>query len=388
MQETHSIYVWSKVTRLFHWGLAASFVTTIISAEFENALLIHVSAGSTMGILLFLRLIWGFTGPKYSRFANFDFNLKDLFWYFAKLFKDRRLFVGHNPAASWATFLLIILGFATTFTGWMLMGASEIRGVWAFLANDASFAPLLLQLHIWGKNAMCLVAFVHVFGATLEHFWHKTSIINSMLDGYKKAPLHVKGVVPTKAQNILGMGFLALAFITGVGVWKWSESPLIGAHPDLIYYHEDFPIYAKECSSCHALMPPFVLTKESWEVALGDPKDHFFEDISQKVPNLEKIKPYIFERSAQTASNELARGVVESSKGRNVYRVTRTRYWKDIHSAIPRDTYEHPLIKSASNCEACHDNFGLHNYINDEDINLKALGFFESAKIYLKWEKR
>jgi cytochrome b len=384
MQETHQIYVWSKVTRLFHWGLAASFVTTIISAEFENALLIHISAGATMGILLFLRIIWGFTGPKYSQFANFDFNLKDLFWYFANFFKDRRLFVGHNPAASWATFLLIVLGIGTTFTGWLLLGANEVRGLWAFLAQYDNLASKLLNYHIWGKNAMCIVAAIHVLGATFEHFWHKTFIINSMLTGFKKAPLHVKGIEPTKAQNILGMGFLILAFITGVGVWKWSESPLIGAHPNLVYYHEEFPEYAKECSSCHVLMPPFVLTKKSWEVVLSDPKNHFFEDITKKVPNLEKIKEYIFKNSAQTSYSELSRGVVKSSKNRNVYRVTRTRHWKDVHSAIPRSVFEHPLIKSKSNCDACHNNFGVDNYIKDEDISLKALGVLESIKIYLK----
>ncbi|NLC28552.1 MAG: cytochrome B, partial [Campylobacteraceae bacterium] len=126
MHSNNRIYVWSKVTRLFHWGLVAAFITTLISAKFSNALLIHVSAGSTMGILLFLRIIWGFTGPKYSRFRNFDFNLKDLLYYFLNLFKDKKLYIGHNPAASWATFLLIILGIATTFSGWLLMGASEV----------------------------------------------------------------------------------------------------------------------------------------------------------------------------------------------------------------------------------------------------------------------
>ncbi|NLC27877.1 MAG: hypothetical protein GX780_03785, partial [Campylobacteraceae bacterium] len=163
-------------------------------------------------------------------------------------------------------------------------------GVWAFLAKDPEMATFLLKLHILGKDLMLFVAVIHIIGALLEHFWHKTSIITSMLDGYKNAPLGAKGVVPTKAQNILGIGFLSLAFVTGIGVWKWSESPLIGAHPDLIYYHEVFPQYANECSSCHALMPPFLLTKQSWQVVLGDAKDHFNEDLRAKVPHLEEIR--------------------------------------------------------------------------------------------------
>lgn len=387
MFSTHRIYVWSAVTRFFHWGLVAAFITTLVSAYFENALLIHASAGSTMAILLTLRIFWGFTGPTYSQFKNFDFNLKDLLYYFANVFKDRKLYVGHNPAASWATFLLIVLGTLTSLTGWMLMGASEVRGAWAFLAHTDTAAQTLRWLHSLGKEMMLWVAVVHIIGATLEHFWHKTSIISSMVHGFKHAPLHVKSIHPTPMQNRLGMGFLVLAFITGVGVWKWEESPLIGAHPDLIYYHEVFPEYAKECTSCHALMPPFVLPKHSWEIVLSDPKDHFFEDISAKVPHFASIKAYILANSAETAVNELAKGVVESAQGKNIYRVTRTRYWKDIHMNIPREAYEHPLIKSASHCDACHHSFGQTNYINDEDITLGAFGIWESAKIYVRSKK-
>ena len=384
MEKKHKIYVWSKVTRLFHWGLVAAFVTTLVSAKFSNALLIHISAGSTMGILLSLRVLWGFTGPKYSRFKNFDFNLKDLLYYFFKLFKDKKLYIGHNPAASWATFLLIILGVFTTFSGWMLLGAQKVRGVWAFLAHDPTLTPLLLKVHVLGKNIMLSVALIHIVGVLLEHFWHKTSIVTSMVDGYKFAPIGIKDIVPTKAQNHIGMGFLILAFITGVGVWKWNQSPLIGAHPDLIYYHKEFPEFANECSSRHAMMPPLFLTKKSWEVALSDPNDHFYVDISAKVPNLESIKEYILANSAQTSINELAKGVSETSKGRNVYRVTRTKYWKDLHSSIPREIYSHPYIKSQSRCDACHNNFGVTNYIDNEDITLKHLSLNESLKIYLK----
>ncbi|NLC27878.1 MAG: hypothetical protein GX780_03790 [Campylobacteraceae bacterium] len=82
--------------------------------------------------------------------------------------------------------------------------------------------------------------------------------------------------------------------------------------------------------------------------------------------------------------NKLARGVTSSSKGRNIYRVTKTRYWKDLHKSISKETYEHPLIKSPSRCDACHDRFGMTNYIDGEDISLKVLGLLESMKIYLK----
>lgn len=168
MQSTKRIYVWSSVTRLFHWGLVAAVITTFISAEFENALLIHISAGATMGILLGLRIIWGFTGPKYSQFKNFNFNVKDLLHYFVKLFKDRRPFIGHNPAASWATMALIILSFFTVLSGWVLLGAQESRGLFSFLSGNELWIERALFCHTVTKNAILVVAIIHVVGAVFD----------------------------------------------------------------------------------------------------------------------------------------------------------------------------------------------------------------------------
>ena len=387
MQSKKRTYVWSKVTRFFHWGLVASVVTTFVSAEFENALLIHISAGATMGILLGLRIIWGFTGPKYSRFKNFNFNGKDLLYYFLKFFKDRRLFVGHNPAASWATMALILLAFFTVLSGWILLGAQEGRGLFSLFLGDEELIARAKTCHIITKNAILIVALLHVTGALFEHFWHKTHIINSMIHGYKETEHTIQDIHPTAAQNRLGMSFLILAFITGVGVWKWSESPLIGAHLNLINYPETFPTYYKECTECHNLMPPFLLTQENWKTVLNDPKNHFDKSIVKEVPHLEEIRDYILAHSAETSKNEIARGIVKTTAGKNIYRVTRSQYWKERHEQIPRDTYKQPLIKSKSNCVACHKEIGRTNYIDDEDITLNTLGFVESMRIYLKLNK-
>ena len=388
MQTKRRIYVWSSVTRLFHWGLVASVITTFISAEFESALLIHISAGATMGILLGLRIIWGFTGPKYSQFKNFNFHGIDLLHYFMKLFKDRRPFIGHNPAASWATMALIILSFFTVLSGWVLLGAQESRGLFSFLAGDEAWIERAFACHSFTKNAILLVAFVHVVGAVFEHFWHKTYVISSMVHGYKETDrTDAESIRPSVAQNRLGKSFLVLAFITGIGVWTWSESPLIGAHKDLVYYPKAFPAFYKECTECHSLMPPVLLPQASWQIVLGDIKDHFKEDITKKVPHIEQIRGYVYANSAETSKSEAARGILKSSEGKNIYRITRTRYWKDIHSQIPRDAYKDPLIKSKSNCDACHKDIGLTNYIDDEDIALSAFSWMERAKIYLKLNK-
>ncbi|MDD3324433.1 MAG: cytochrome b/b6 domain-containing protein [Sulfurospirillaceae bacterium] len=376
------VYVWSKATRYFHWILAPMVAVALISGEFKNAFLIHLSVGIALGGLLTFRLIWGFIGPTHALFKNFNFHLHDLLYYLFMLFKDRKTFVGHNPAASWATIFLIVFGFICTLSGIMLLGAQEGRGIFSHLYP--STAENLRWVHIWSKDIVLVVAIIHVIGALLEHFWHKTQIISSMIHGYKN--VDAPDIKPTKFQEYFG--FFSLAFSICLGFYTLIfPQGFMSNNKDAILYSHDNPNYAKECSECHNLMPTILLPKHSWHVVLSDPKDHFKEDLTKKVPHLASIKSYILDNSAETSSDKVAMGVLKTTEGKNIYRVTKTKYWKDIHSQIPRSAYKHPNIKRESNCSACHQNFGLTNYINLEDIKLTHFSNWDAIKIYLKMMK-
>jgi cytochrome b len=64
------ISVWDPLVRAFHWALAASFAVAWLSSEKSDSL--HNAAGYTAGALVALRVVWGFLGPRYARFAQFE----------------------------------------------------------------------------------------------------------------------------------------------------------------------------------------------------------------------------------------------------------------------------------------------------------------------------
>lgn len=373
-------YIWSRVTRYFHWILVVCIAIAFISAEFENALLIHISFGVIAGGLLTFRLLWGFVGPFYALFYNFNFSVKELFYYFTKLFKDKKRAAGHNPAASWATILLIFAGFFCTLSGVVLLGSQEDRGILSFL--PPSTAPLALQVHIISKNIVGVVAIIHILGAMLEHFWHKSDTVTSMIHGYKK--IDAKPIKTTKFQNYLGAFAIVASIFTGLFSYFLPQVSIMTKNYSSVVYKKDNPIFAKECSECHDLFSPTCMTKKMWKVTLSDKTDHFNEDLSKDVPHFENIKEYVLQNSAETSNSEISQGVIKTTLGKNKYRITKTRYWKDIHAQIPRNAYKHPNIKSKSNCIACHKNFGTTDYINDEDISLVHFSNKEALEIYLK----
>jgi cytochrome b len=374
------VYIWSRVTRYFHWILVVCIAVTFASSYFENLFLIHISFGILAGGLLTFRLLWGFIGPFYALFINFDFSFKDLFYYFTKLFKDKKIYIGHNPAASWATILLILFGFFCTVSGVILLGSQEDRGIFSFL--HPSLTPMALKIHIISKNVVGVVAIIHIIGAILEHFWHKSGTVTSMIHGYKT--INTEPIKTTKFQNYLGAFAIVFSLFVGLFSYFFPQTSIMTKNYHEVNYKTDNKAFAKECAECHNLFSPTFMTKEMWEIALDDKKDHFKKNLTKDVPHFESIKEYIFKNSAETSDTEISQGIIKSTAGKIKYRITKTRYWRDLHIQIPRSAYKHPKIELKSNCKACHKNFGKTNYINDEDISLEHFSNKEAIEIYLK----
>jgi cytochrome b len=64
-----SVLVWDPAVRLFHWSLAVAFLVAYVTEDHWERL--HVNAGYLIGILVALRLLWGFVGPPHARFSDF-----------------------------------------------------------------------------------------------------------------------------------------------------------------------------------------------------------------------------------------------------------------------------------------------------------------------------
>ena len=65
--ESKTIRVWDLPVRLFHWSLVILFTLAYFTGDEENQL--HIYSGyAVLGLVLF-RILWGFIGSRYARFA-------------------------------------------------------------------------------------------------------------------------------------------------------------------------------------------------------------------------------------------------------------------------------------------------------------------------------
>ena len=166
------ILVWDLPTRVGHWLLVASFAVAWLTGDSEESRLVHVAAGYTMLAVLAFRIFWGVVGTRYARFSSFLFTPRQAMGYLSGLLRgDKSHWVGHNPAGSYAIYLLILFGLSAAVSGWAAY--SEIGG------------EMMKDFHEVLASTMLGVVGLHVAGVAVSGLLHRENLVRSMINGYK-----------------------------------------------------------------------------------------------------------------------------------------------------------------------------------------------------------
>jgi len=97
------ILVWDVPTRVFHWTLALSFAGAYLTAESERYRDIHLALGYLLLGMIAFRLVWGFVGTAYARFAAFAFKPAEVVQYMRSLLSShpQHLMSGITQRVGW-----------------------------------------------------------------------------------------------------------------------------------------------------------------------------------------------------------------------------------------------------------------------------------------------
>ena len=206
------ILVWDLPTRAFHWLFALSFIAAYLSSE-DDWLTFHVTFGYTVLGLVAFRLLWGFAGTRYARFSSFAYGPARALAYLRSLLERRpEHHVGHNPAGSWAIYLLLALGALTGALGFLTLNGPQ---AWKWVK----------EVHQVAGNAMLGLACAHVAGVIGGSLAHRENLARSMVDGYKQgAP--GEGI----RSSVWVVGALLLALVAGFWGAAWrGDLPAVTA---------------------------------------------------------------------------------------------------------------------------------------------------------------
>ncbi len=346
-------YIWPIATRFAHVLLILFFSISYILGDFKELLSWHVAFGLALGIVFVFRVIWGFIGPKYSKFSDFNFSLNDLKEYLLNPFGKTKEYIGHNPASSYAIIAMIIVAFLTIITGMLAYGIQENHGVFAFLHNTYyKKMELFKEIHEFLSNLFLAIVVIHVAGALTDKVIKKGDAIDSMISGYKKAKESIRLNV---FQKIFSLIWIA-ASLFSIYYLLFTKNIFLSSHNIKQNYevlHEEF---YSECASCHMIYPPNLLPKRSWEVMMKNLENHFGDDASiDKATNI-SILNFLKQNSAEHSTSQASLGILKSLKDTNktIIAISKTPYWKAKHKDIDDKIFKSKKVVSKANCKACH----------------------------------
>jgi cytochrome b len=187
------IRVWDPYIRLSHWLLAAAVLTDWFTDEPR---LMHVWLGYLAASLVVLRVLWGFVGPEYARFASFVTGPLQTFTYlFALLRFSSKRYIGHSPAGGAMIVALLVMIAITSVTGMVNLAQDDARGPLATVVAKVERParvpgqrrpPLLSkQVHELAANITLALVVLHLCGVALASFVHKENLVRAMITGRK-----------------------------------------------------------------------------------------------------------------------------------------------------------------------------------------------------------
>jgi cytochrome b len=207
MSRSATTPVWDPLVRFGHWALVAAFAVAYFSAEEEagGPDPLHVWGGYVVGVLVVLRVVWGFVGPRHARFSDFVRSPIVAVAYFRDLLYGRaRRYIGHSPAGGAMVIALLACLAATVATGLMAYGEQGKGPLAAVLVTDAKAngheaghravaerqgeetQSAIGELHGLLANVTVALVVAHIFGVAVASVVHKENLVLAMITGRKR----------------------------------------------------------------------------------------------------------------------------------------------------------------------------------------------------------
>lgn len=219
----HPVRIWDLPTRLFHWALALTVIGSVASAKIGgNAMVWHFRFGYVVLTLLAFRVLWGFAGGHWSRFASFAPTPGRLLRHLRGTPRPgEHLDAGHNPLGALSVFALLAVLAAQAGTG--LVADDEIASIGPlnrFVAVDTGLAATAYH-KTFGQWLLIGLVVLHV-GAIAVYALRRRNLVAPMLHGDKALPPSVPASADTLATRLFAAVLLAgcgvvVAWIVSLG---------------------------------------------------------------------------------------------------------------------------------------------------------------------------
>ena len=178
--------IWDLPTRLFHWLLAALVVLSFTTGKLSGDWLTwHFRSGYAIASLLLFRLLWGFAGSRYARFASF-LPSPSRIWRTVRSNESGAVpaSAGHSAIGTLSVYALLIVLAVQVSTGVFSNDGSFTEGPWAKFVSGA-ISDRLSTVHYYNHWLIAGLAALHVAAVAFYLLARKEDLLTPMLTGDK-----------------------------------------------------------------------------------------------------------------------------------------------------------------------------------------------------------
>ena len=212
--------IWDLPTRLFH-GLLALTVSGVLVTGWTGVMDWHFRLGHAVLALLLFRLVWGFVGGRWSRFAAFVHGPRSIVAYLRGQAHPDHL-IGHNPLGALSVFAMLAVLVLQVATGLVADDAITYAGPLAHTVSGA-MSSLATGWHAgWGKWVVIALIVLHLAAVLYYAVVRRHTLVAPMITGDKLFP-SATPVAPSR--DGAGSRWLALALFAGcIAVATWIST--------------------------------------------------------------------------------------------------------------------------------------------------------------------
>lgn len=213
------VRVWDLPTRLFHWVLAITVAGSVLSAKIGgNAMVWHFRFGYVVFTLLAFRLLWGWVGGRWSRFASFVYTPGTVWRYLrGETRPGEPLEVGHNPLGSLSVLALLAVLAVQVGTGLVADDEIATTGPLNRFVGTATALRASAWHASWGQYLIIALVVLHV-GAVMYYLHAKQrDLITPMWRGDKELAVDLPASQDGVHHRLLALVLMAAALL--VSLW-------------------------------------------------------------------------------------------------------------------------------------------------------------------------
>ena len=207
--------IWDLPLRLFHWGLVIAVIGAILSAKLE-ILWLHERFGLAVMGLVGFRLVWGFYGGHYARFAQFLVVPRYVLASIRELLRPNtaRPHAGHNAAGGYATIAMLAVTGGMALSGSFSHDDVLFEGPLVYLLPNISDAAT--KFHHMGEKILFLMIFLHLAAILIYRVVKKRRLTSLMVRGHAAPGDNLVGPDGTISFARCIAGILGLVIFVGI----------------------------------------------------------------------------------------------------------------------------------------------------------------------------